>query len=58
MMVSGRGFGVETVTATAGEGMPLATAWIVLAPASIYAGTSKFVDTGVLPVATPMLLCP
>ena len=44
------------VTDTGADGMPLATTTTVLAPSSALAGTSKFVDTGVLPVATPMLL--
>ena len=47
-----------TVTATPVEGMPFASTYKVLAPVSIPAGTSKFVETIVLPVATPMVLCP
>lgn len=45
-----------TVTATATEGMPFATTTNELAPVSIVAGTSKFVDTVAVPVATPMVL--
>ena len=40
----------------AAEGMPFATTYNLLAPASTLAGTSNFVDTGVVPVATPMVL--
>ena len=36
--------------------MPFAITNSSLAPVSIPAGTSKFVDTGVLPVATPIVL--
>lgn len=44
------------VTATAAEGMPFATTNKSLAPVSIPAGTSKFVETRVPPVATPIVL--
>src|ERR1700733_15329630 len=45
-----------TVTATAVDGMPLATTTSSPAPVSIPDGTSKFVDTVVDPVATPIVL--
>jgi hypothetical protein len=45
-----------TVTCTGTEGMPLATTTRLLAPVSMPDGTSKFVDTILLPVATPMVL--
>lgn len=48
----------EMVTLTAAEGMPFAITNKSLAPVSIPVGTSKFVDTIVLPVATPIVLCP
>jgi hypothetical protein len=38
------------------EGMPFATTYNLLGPNSMSAGTSNFVDTSALPVATPMLL--
>lgn len=47
-----------TVTLAAAEGMPFAITNNELAPVSIPAGTSKFVDTIVLPVATAIVLCP
>jgi hypothetical protein len=47
-----------TVTLAAAEGMPFAITNNELAPVSIPVGTSKFVDTIVLPVATPIVLCP
>jgi hypothetical protein len=45
-----------TVIDTAADGMPFATTSSALAPVSRFGGTSKFVDTGVLPVATPIML--
>ncbi len=45
-----------TVTATGAEGMPLATTTSVLAPVSVALETSKWVDTGALPVATAIVL--
>jgi len=48
----------EMVTLAAAEGMPFAITNSELAPVSIPAGTSKFVDTIVLPVATAIVLCP
>ena len=45
-----------TVTDTATDEMPLATTCSVLAPLSIFVGTSKLVDTIAEPVATPMVL--
>jgi hypothetical protein len=36
--------------------MPFATTSNVLAPVSIAVGTSKFVETVAVPVATPMVL--
>ena len=47
-----------TVIVTALDGIPLATTSKVLLPVSAVAGTSKFVVTFVLPVATPIVLCP
>ena len=47
-----------TVTATLAEAIPFATTTKVEAPVSAAAGTSKFVLTSVVPVATPMVLCP
>ena len=44
------------VTATAAEGIPFATTTRVLAPVSIPAGTSNFVETAFVPVATPIVL--
>ena len=44
-----------SVTGTGSDGMPLATTTNVLAPNSAYDGTSKLVETGVFPVATPIL---
>jgi len=44
------------VTATEAEGMPFATTTSVLAPNSMFAGTSNLALTRVLPVATPMVL--
>ena len=45
-----------TVTATGAEGMPLATTTSVLGPVSVALETSKWVDTGALPVATAIVL--
>ena len=45
-----------TLTLCGAEGMPFATTYNLLGPNSMPAGTSNFVDTGALPVATPMLL--
>src|SRR5271154_2210574 len=45
-----------TVTLTFFDGMPFATTSNTLAPVSIPEGTSKFVNTVVVPVATPMVL--
>jgi hypothetical protein len=45
-----------TVTATGLDAMPFATTSRVLPPVSMSAGTSKCVDTGLLPVATAMVL--
>jgi hypothetical protein len=45
-----------TVTATAFDGIPFATTSRVLAPLSIFAGTSKLVETIALPVATAIVL--
>src|ERR1700734_804899 len=47
-----------TGTAAPAEGMPFAITNNELGPVSIPAGTSKLVDTMVLPVATPMVLWP
>jgi hypothetical protein len=44
------------VTATPAEGIPLAITKIVLVPVSMLEGTSKFVETIVLPVAMPIVL--
>ena len=46
------------MTLTGAEAMPLATTTSEPAPVSVTDGTSNEVDTGVLPVATPMLLWP
>ena len=46
----------STVMFTACEGIPFATTTIELAPASIPLGTSKFVKTTFVPVATAMVL--
>src|SRR5579859_7815529 len=46
----------EMVTAVAADGMPFAITNKLLAPVSVPAGTSKFVETMVLPVATAMVL--
>jgi len=48
--------GAATVTLAGAEGMPFAITNRSLAPVSIPIGTSKFVETGVLPVATPIVL--
>ena len=48
----------EMVMLAAAEGMPFAITNNELAPVSIPAGTSKFVDTIALPVATAIVLCP
>lgn len=45
-----------TVTSTPADGIPFATTCRVLAPVSIVLGTSKLVDTGLLPVATAIVL--
>ena len=45
-----------TVTLTGADGMPFATTTSWLGPVSIDDGTWKYVDTGVGPVATPMVL--
>jgi hypothetical protein len=47
-----------TLQAELADGMPLATTYNSQAPDGMLAGTSKFVDTAVEPVATPMVLCP
>jgi hypothetical protein len=47
-----------TVQAEAADGMPLATTYNSQAPVGMLLGTSKFVDTIVAPVATPIVLCP
>ena len=44
------------VTWTGFDAMPFATTTSVLAPVSIFAGTSKLVETGSEPVATPIVL--
>src|SRR5437588_8209607 len=49
---------VAMVTLAGDEAMPLATTTSVLAPVSAPAGTSKFVDTVAMPVATPIELWP
>jgi len=41
---------------TGADGIPLATISSELAPVSIVAGTSKFVETMADPVATPIVL--
>jgi hypothetical protein len=38
------------------DGIPLATTSRVLAPVSVWVGTSNSVETGAFPVATPMVL--
>ena len=45
-----------TVIDTEADGIPLAITTSVLAPVSMPDGTSKLVETGVLPVATPIVL--
>ena len=45
-----------TVTLSGADAMPLATTASELAPLSVPAGTSNWVETMALPVATPMLL--
>jgi hypothetical protein len=47
-----------TATATGFDAIPLATTTSMLAPVSMPFGTSKFVDTIFLPVATPIVLWP
>jgi len=47
---------VETSTATGWDGIPFATTTNLLAPVSMLAGTSNSVETGVLPVATAIVL--
>lgn len=44
------------VTLTGFDAMPFAMTTSVLAPVSIFAGTSKLVETGSEPVATPIVL--
>jgi hypothetical protein len=46
----------EIVTTTPAEGIPLATTKTVLAPVSMLEGTSKLVETIVLPVERPIVL--
>lgn len=46
----------STVTFTAADGMPFATTTSVLAPFSVRVGTSKYVHTDCVPVATPIVL--
>ena len=46
----------RTVILTAAEGMPFAITTNVLAPVSIVDGTSKFVETVAVPVATLIVL--
>ena len=50
--------GVFTVIVTGSEAIPFATTSRELLPISAAAGTSKFVETFVPPVATPIVLCP
>ena len=45
-----------TVIDTGDDGIPFAMTTSELAPVSVSEGTSKFVDTLLLPVATPMVL--
>jgi hypothetical protein len=45
-----------TITFTGLDGIPLATTSRIEGPDSIDSGTSKLVDTGVAPVATPIVL--
>ena len=45
-----------TITDTELDGIPFAITTNVLAPVSMPEGTSKFVDTVLLPVATPIVL--
>jgi hypothetical protein len=54
----GVGVADETATFTSEDpdAMPFATTTKVLAPSSIPTGTSNLVETGVLPVATAMVL--
>src|SRR5437762_7883424 len=49
---------VFTVIVTGSEGIPFATTSRELLPVSAAAGTSKFVETFVSPVATPIVLWP
>ena len=46
----------STVMETGDDGMPFAITTSELVPVSMFAGTSKLVETVVLPVATPMVL--
>jgi len=45
-----------TVIDTGADGIPFAITTSVLAPVSVPEGTSKFVDTVLVPVATPIVL--
>ena len=45
-----------TVTDTGADGIPFAITTSVLAPVSAFDGTSKFVETVLFPVATPIVL--
>jgi hypothetical protein len=45
-----------TVMLTAADGIPFATTTSELAPVSIPEGTSNFVETSAVPVATPIVL--
>ena len=47
-----------TEQAFAADGIPLATTNNSQGPVGMPAGTSKWVETGVVPVATAMVLCP
>src|SRR5436305_1198536 len=51
-----RATGFPTETLTESEGIPLATTSSVLEPVSISEGTSNWVETGVDPVATAIVL--
>ena len=52
----GVGVPAPTLIATGDDAIPFATTTRVLAPPSIPAGTSNSVDTGVIPVATAIVL--
>src|SRR5262245_17995313 len=45
-----------TTTATGSEAIPFATTSRVAGPVSTFAGTAKWVETGALPVASPIVL--